>query len=91
MENLTKISSETLVTETLGNRMKRYEAEHDNEIPSYHAIVVRSDGHDFSSLTRHCKKPFDVNFIKAMAETMQNAVKNFNSHTGYVHSSMIKY
>ena len=78
-----------VITETLGERMKKYEAEHDYEIPPYHAIIVRSDGHDFSSLTRNCEKPCDVNFTKAMVKTMKDTVEHVNARTGYTHSDEI--
>lgn len=75
--------------ETLGDRMKGYEAIHDGKIPPYLPFIVRLDGKNFSKFTSGFRKPFDDLFVIAMIRTMNDLVVKFNPKTGYTHSDEI--
>jgi tRNA(His) guanylyltransferase len=58
--------------DSLGNRMKTYEALSDISLMKRVPVVVRLDGKGFSHLTKRLKleKPFDKWFVSAMSDTM---------------------
>ncbi|KAJ7928847.1 hypothetical protein B0H13DRAFT_2228821 [Mycena leptocephala] len=47
------------IPESLGERMKRYEAVTDQYLPDDQPAIIRIDGHGFSKFTRGFEKPFD--------------------------------
>ena len=67
--NLTLEDYKTMRTEdSLGDRMKRYEASSHYQLPPRSCCIIRCDGrafHSFNSL----KKPFDQGFINAMVSS----------------------
>jgi tRNA(His) guanylyltransferase len=52
--------------DSLGDRMKSYEAAHRIVLPRRLPIIVRVDGKGFHRWTRTCKRPFDDNLITVM-------------------------
>jgi len=88
MERLDKIDTLDKM-ETLEDRMKKYETENEYKIKSDEAYIIRLDGKCFSNFTKKFNKPFDINFVKAMAITTQDLVKKFDAQTGYTHSDEI--
>lgn len=54
------------MSDSLGDRMKRYENVYRLQAIRRLPLIVRVDGRAFHSLTRSCEKPFDKNFINAM-------------------------
>ena len=77
------------MTETLGDRMKNYELQNEKKIKPYELFIVRLDGKCFSSFSKYFIKPFDDNFVKAMALTTKDLIEYFEAQTGYTHSDEI--
>jgi len=73
----------------LGDRMKYYESCYEMEIKPNQHIIVRCDGHHFSSFTKGFKKPFDFILSEAMRLTAQDLLTEFNAYTSYVQSDEI--
>jgi tRNA(His) 5'-end guanylyltransferase len=65
--------------------MKVYEKDH-IEIINSNVYLVRLDGCNFSKFTKPLQKPFDENFVKAMANTAADLLTKFNAKTVYCHS-----
>jgi len=76
-------------TESLGGRLKGYEAQYENEIPQNEHLIVRIDGHKFSKYTKGMNKPFDSIFSKAMEETTKDLLDEFGAYTVYTQSDEI--
>ena len=55
--------------DSLGDRMKEYEATTKTFLPRRSYTIIRVDGMAFHTLTRKFKKPFDETFVSAMDET----------------------
>lgn len=57
-----------MLNDSMGDRMKRYEKSQ----KTFHApntpLFVRVDGRAFHTLTKHCNKPFDKNFMSSMKQ-----------------------
>jgi len=73
----------------LSDRMKKYEASLDYKILPCESFIVRLDRRSFSKFTKKFVKPFDITFVKTMAHTMVDLVKEFDVQTGYTHSDEI--
>lgn len=54
------------MADSLGDRMKSYEAAHRIVLPRRLPIIVRVDGKGFHRWTRTCRRPFDENLIMVM-------------------------
>ena len=76
-------------SETLGGRLKGYEADYEISIEPEKHLVVRIDGHKFSKYTRGFLKPFDEILSKAMELTTKDLLEEFNAYTGYTQSDEI--
>jgi len=76
-------------TESLGTRMKEYEAQSETRINPKDHMIMRIDGHKFSKFTKNMKKPFDNIFAEAMKQTTIDLHKEFNSVTSYAQSDEI--
>ncbi|KAJ7364236.1 tRNAHis guanylyltransferase-domain-containing protein [Mycena albidolilacea] len=63
--------------ETLGERMKRYEAATDQQLPNDQPALLRIDGHGFSKFTRGFSKPFDQRMHDTMAQTAADLLEYF--------------
>lgn len=73
----------------LGDRMKAYEAMEDRRLLPRVPILVRLDGRAFHSLTRKMDRPFDLDFSRAMVDTMTGLVEEFEATVGYTQSDEI--
>ena len=73
----------------LGDRMKILENVYNIKIPKDQYIIVRLDGRSFSKFTNGFKRPFDINFIKAMNLTQIDILNKFPCQTVYCHSDEI--
>lgn len=56
--------------DTLGDRMKGYEAVTQTKLMKRTPVVIRLDGKAFHTFTRGLEKPFDTNLNTAMVQTM---------------------
>lgn len=75
---------------TIGNRMKGYEAISKNFLPRRTPVIIRIDGKAFHSFTKGFDKPFDINFMCAMQETMKYLCENIQGCVlGYTQSDEI--
>lgn len=52
--------------DSLGDRMKRYEASYKHKIVQKVPLMIRVDGKAFHTVTKRANKPFDTNIINAM-------------------------
>ena len=56
-------------TDSLGDRMKRYEQVSKLFLTKKVPVIGRLDGNAFHTLTKHCKKPFDESLMNAMSDS----------------------
>lgn len=75
--------------ESLGGRIKGYEKSFETEVDPKDHIIVRIDGHHFSSFTKGFFKPFDIPLSIAMVETTKDLVERFGAYAGYTQSDEI--
>lgn len=76
--------------ETLGDRMKSYEAlEANRKAMNTLPTICRLDGRAFHTFCRGMTKPFDINFIGLMNEVTAFLVDQLNATIGYVQSDEI--
>ena len=75
--------------ETLGDRLKDYEAKWERSIDVNEHIVIRIDGHKFSKFTKGFKRPYDEILSRAMEQTTKDLLKEFNAVVGYTQSDEI--
>lgn len=75
--------------EPLGDRIKTYEKEFNDNINPDEYFIIRLDGKNFSKFTKGFYKPFDPMFKKAMCMTVYDLIKKFDAQTGYTHSDEI--
>ena len=76
--------------DTLGDRMKAYEAKVTEEyLDMGTPMYARIDGRAFHTLCRGLKKPFDSDFVDVMHETCRHLVKETGANLGYVQSDEI--
>lgn len=76
-------------TQTLGGRLKGYEAEYESYIEPTKHIIIRIDGHHFSKYTKGLNKPYDNILSRAMIETTKDLLERFDAYTGYTQSDEI--
>lgn len=76
-------------TEEMGNKLKCYESSSENILKKDEHIIIRIDGHHFSTFTKGFKKPFDNLFREAMIRTTEDLHNRFNSYTSYTQSDEI--
>ena len=78
--------------DSLGNRMKDYEACFDYRLPQRCPMILRVDGKTFHTMTKkwECEKPFDSNLYMAMRATMFSLCEFISGATmGYMQSDEI--
>lgn len=73
-----------MTADSLGDRMKRYEHATRYVLPPRQYTIVRVDGCNFHSFTRHCAKPFDYRLIDAFEATARALVDE-------IHGSLLAY
>lgn len=78
------------MTDTLGDRMKEYEAvEAERRLDSRLPIVARIDGKCFSSFTRGLARPYDERLSRLMIATTRHLVEESGARAGYTQSDEI--
>lgn len=76
--------------DSLGNRMKAYEAVNEHYLVPKMPFIIRVDGKAFHTFTKHFKKPFDSIMERAMKATMQSLCKDIPGCVlGYTQSDEI--
>ena len=76
--------------DSLGTRMKGYEAVYKQKTVARVPLVIRVDGKAFHTFTRGMKKPFDELLMDSMQITMLNLCKDLqNCKFGYTQSDEI--
>lgn len=75
---------------TLGTRMKEYEAVSKNHLMRRTPVIIRLDGKAFHTFTRGLNKPFDSDFVTMMQQTMLHLCENIQGCVlGYTQSDEI--
>lgn len=78
------------MTDSLGDRMKAYEAKTTTEqFMSGLPVIARMDGRAFHSFTRGLKRPYDERLTMLMADTTAYLVYKTGAITGYTQSDEI--
>lgn len=61
--------------DSLGDRIKKYEAVSDYNLGLNNTVIVRVDGKAFHSFTKDCHKPFDTHLIRSMQYATQETAR----------------
>jgi tRNA(His) 5'-end guanylyltransferase len=61
--------------DSLGDRIKKYEAACQYRYPPRQPLIIRVDGRAFHTFTRHCRKPFDPYLMASMKMAMSETAK----------------
>lgn len=73
--------------QSLGDRMKRYEAVTQLQLTPRSCAIIRIDGRAFHTFTKGCSKPFDMELIRAMIGSAQAVSEDMQGFKlGYVQS-----
>lgn len=64
------------MTQSIGDRMKRYEAVYDHHLTPRSPVIVRVDGKAFHTLLSGANKPFDIHFMSAMMHAAQETASD---------------
>lgn len=84
------MSKKEQLHDTLGNRLKQYEAlSTSRQLMPNTPVYARIDGRAFHTFCRGLEKPFSKAFIEVMQETCKFLVKETNACLGYVQSDEI--
>ena len=77
--------------DSLGDEMKAYEDESASaaSVDITRPVVVRLDGHCFSTFTRGFERPYDLRIHRAMVNTATDLVERFGAVTAYTESDEI--
>ena len=76
--------------DSLGDRMKRYEAVSKTTLVQRMPVILRLDGCHFHTFTKGFEKPFDMVMMKSMQDTMKYLCKNIQGCVfGYTQSDEI--
>ena len=79
-----------MVNDSLGDRMKAYEAVSKTRLVNRMPVIIRLDGKAFHTFTRGFRKPFDELLNKTMQETMKYLCENIQGCVlGYTQSDEI--
>jgi tRNA(His) 5'-end guanylyltransferase len=62
------------MTSSLSDRQKSYEKPYDFKILPRLPIIIRADGKNFKRLTKNIKKPYSLELIKIMSDTMLHTI-----------------
>lgn len=78
--------------DSLGQRMKKYEAVSKTVLMTRTPVAIRVDGKAFHTFTKNLIKPFDNIFINSMIQTMESMCADMqNCIFGYVQSDEITF
>jgi tRNA(His) guanylyltransferase len=75
--------------DSLGDRMKEYEANASLSLCKYWPIIARIDGRAFHSFTKGLKRPYDKGLSDLMVATTKYLVEESNAVLGYTQSDEI--
>lgn len=76
--------------DALGDEMKKYEADTcDANVDLSRPVVVRLDGHCFSTYTKGFNRPYDLRIHRAMVSTAGDLLEKFGAVTAYTESDEI--
>ncbi len=79
-----------MINDSLGDRMKAYEAVSKTRLVNRMPVIIRLDGKAFHTFTRGFRKPFDELLNKTMQETMKYLCENIQGCVlGYTQSDEI--
>ena len=79
-----------MINDSLGDRMKKYEAVSKTTLVSRMPVIIRLDGCHFHTFCRGFKKPFDPLMVKTMQATMKYLCENIQGCVlGYTQSDEI--
>jgi tRNA(His) 5'-end guanylyltransferase len=78
-----------MMEDSLGDRMKKYEAEHEYSLSRDKPIYARIDGRSFSRFTRGMEKPYDKAMSDCMMNTAITLVNETKADSAYVQSDEI--
>lgn len=79
-----------MVNDSLGDRMKKYEAVSKSTLVSRMPVIIRLDGCHFHSFCKGFRKPFDPLMVKTMQATMKYLCENIQGCVlGYTQSDEI--
>jgi tRNA(His) 5'-end guanylyltransferase len=76
-------------TESLGDRITNYATGVNYIVPKEEHLIVRIDGHHFSSFTKGFDKPFDTALSNAMISTTRDLHNRFNAYSSFTQSDEI--
>ncbi len=76
-------------TESLGDRITNYTTGVNYIVPKEEHLIVRIDGHHFSSFTKGFDKPFDTALSNAMISTTRDLHNRFNAYSSFTQSDEI--
>ena len=76
-------------TESLGDRITNYASDVNYIIPKEEHLIIRIDGHHFSSFTKGFDKPFDTALSNAMIQTTKDLHERFNCYSSFTQSDEI--
>jgi len=71
-----------MINDSLGDRIKRYEASYNHKAVQRMPLIIRVDGKAFHTLLRKAKKPFDENVQKSMlyaAKALAKEIQGFKA------------
>jgi tRNA(His) 5'-end guanylyltransferase len=74
---------------SISHKHKQYEFDYEKTIEPEKHIIIRIDGHHFSSFTKDFEKPFDKIISNSMIETTKDLLERFDAYTGYTQSDEI--
>ena len=75
------------MNDSLGDRIKRYEAAHHYQLTPRMPVMIRVDGRAFHTVTRHCMRPFDPDLHHHMVYAAIEVAKDMQGFKiGYVQS-----
>ena len=78
--------------DSLGQRMKKYEAVSKTVLMTRTPVAIRVDGKSFHTFTKDLNKPFDNIFMNTMIQTMETMCTNMqNCVFGYTQSDEITF
>lgn len=63
------------MNDSLGDRIKRYEAASKYTLPPRTCLIIRVDGRAFHTYTRGCERPFDQAIMDAMTQAMKRTAQ----------------
>lgn len=75
--------------EALGDKMKSFEARHNDTAMPMLPMIVRLDGRAFHTFTKGLNRPFDKNFSDCMIETTRKLISETHATIGYTQSDEI--